>query len=329
VIIAVHEASQVGQARRTASELARSAGMNETGVSRIAIVATEAASNLVKHAGGGVVTIAPFDDGEGRGIELMAFDRGPGIADIGRSMADGFSTAGTPGGGLGAIARQSDRWAIFSRPGLGTAVMARFVIDAAPAHPPRGAVVGAVIAPHPLEQICGDGWRFADTGDGPTFLMADGSGHGEHALRATTVAAETFEVHSGDECVRLVERIHKALAPTRGAAVAVARIDVGEQLVRYVGVGNIAGALISDGEMRRMVSHNGTAGHVAARIREFTYPFTGKPLVVLHSDGLSAKWGLASYPGLAANHPSLIAGVLFRDHRREKDDSSVLVARLA
>jgi hypothetical protein len=76
-----------------------------------------------------------------------------------------------------------------------------------------------------------------------------------------------------------------------------------------------------------MVSHNGTAGHLAPRIREFTYPFTGKPLVILHSDGLSTKWGLADYPGLAASHPSLIAGVLFRDHRRGRDDATVVAVR--
>jgi hypothetical protein len=76
-----------------------------------------------------------------------------------------------------------------------------------------------------------------------------------------------------------------------------------------------------------MVSHNGVAGHVAPRIREFTYPFTGNPLVVLHSDGLSARWDPDHYPGLAASHPSLIAGVLFRDHRRSRDDAAVLASR--
>jgi len=103
---------------------------------------------------------------------------------------------------------------------------------------------------------------------------------------------------------------HRGLAPTRGAALAIARVDTGASLVRFVGIGNITGTLVSDGDARRMASHNGTAGHVAPRIREFTYPFTGKPLVILHSDGLSTRWGLADYPGLAVSHPSLIAGIL-------------------
>jgi hypothetical protein len=125
----------------------------------------------------------------------------------------------------------------------------------------------------------------------------------------------------------LVERIHRALAPTRGAALAVARIDAEAHVVRFVGVGNISGALVNNGDARRMVSHNGTAGHIAPRIREFTYPFADDPVVILHSDGLSAKWDLSDYPGLATSHPSLSAGVLFRDHRRERDDATIAVMR--
>jgi len=111
--------------------------------------------------------------------------------------------------------------------------------------------------------------------------------------------------------------------------VAVARIDAAARLVRFVGVGNI-GALLSDaGKARHMVSHNGTAGHVAPRIREFTYEYGSEPVVILHSDGLTTRWELAAYPGLAAQHPSLIAGVLLRDHRRSRDDASVVAMRAA
>jgi hypothetical protein len=136
---------------------------------------------------------------------------------------------------------------------------------------------------------------------------------------------EAFRGHIGYDCPRLMETLHRALAPTRGAAAAIARIDARQQLVRFVGVGNVAGTIMIDGVVRRMVSHNGIAGHVAPRIREFTYPWLPGATIVLHSDGLSAKWDLSAYPGLVAAHPSLIAGVLFRDHRRPRDDVSVVV----
>ena len=322
----IAEPSQVSEGRRFAVEFARRTGADDAKLARVALVATEMATNLVKHGGGGTLVVDRFDDADGQGIEMMALDRGAGMADVRRCLADGYSTAGSPGTGFGAISRQSDRLAVFSRPGLGTAVMVRWIFEAA-AKRPSGVELGAVSAPYPGETVCGDHWACGAGMAGRTLLVADGSGHGPEAARAAHMAAQIFGEHLDEDCEKLVERMHRGLAPTRGAALAIARIDESRSLIRYVGIGNIAGTLVSDGDVRRMVSHNGIAGHPAARIREFTYPFTGNPLVILHSDGLSAKWGLADYPGLAASHPSLIAGVLFRDHRRGRDDATVVAMR--
>jgi anti-sigma regulatory factor (Ser/Thr protein kinase) len=330
VIVAVAEQSQVGQARRLASEQARKAGLNDEKTGRVALVATELATNLIKHAGQGHLILNRFADMDGAGVELLSLDKGSGIADLNRALSDGCSTSGTLGGGLGAVARQADRFAIFSRPKLGTAVLARFV--AAP--PPRNREqigIGAIVDPYPGERVCGDGWAYAggpgDGIDGGTVLVVDGLGHGEYAARATAVAIETFLANSDRDCVRLVETIHRALAPTRGVALAVARLDCGERVVRFVGIGNIAGSVLVGGRLHHMVSHNGTAGHIAPRIREFAYPFTDEPTLILHSDGMSARWDLDAFPGLRAAHPALIAGILFRDYRRSRDDCSVVVLR--
>jgi anti-sigma regulatory factor (Ser/Thr protein kinase) len=326
VIVAVAEQSQVGQARRIAGERAKREGLNEEEAGCVALIATELATNLLKHAGRGDLVLNRFADADGEGVELLSLDNGPGIRDLNRAMADGYSSAGSLGGGLGAVARKADRFAIFSRPGLGTAVLARFV--AAPPPADRGRIgIGAIVDTYPGEFVCGDSWAYADSPNGGTVLAVDGSGHGEYAARAAAVAIEVFLANSDRDCVRLVETLHRALAPTRGAALAVARLDRTAKAVRFVGVGNIAGALVADGQLRHMVSHNGTAGHVAPRIREFTYPFADKPTLILHSDGMSARWDLGSYPGLAAAHPALIAGVLFRDYRRGRDDCSVVVLR--
>jgi hypothetical protein len=126
-----------------------------------------------------------------------------------------------------------------------------------------------------------------------------------------------------------MERVHRALLPTRGASVAIARIDAAAQQVRFVGIGNISAAVFTGGDTKRMVSNSGIAGHLAPRIREFTYPYAAAPAVMLHSDGLSNRWDLNEYPGLGMAHPSLIAGVLFRDFRRGKDDASVVCMRAA
>jgi len=326
VIIPVAATSQVGEARRAATKAASERGFNEERVGQIALVATEMATNLVKHGGGGMLAISRFDDHDGLGLELLALDRGPGMADFQRCLADGYSTAGSAGQGLGAISRQADRFAIYTRPQLGTVLLARFMANPAGTTPSRWET-GIVMAPYPGELVCGDGWSLRRQPDSADLLLVDGLGHGAQAAVAAETAVRTFCESGVHDCVREMELVHLALGPTRGAAAALARIDMRASLVRFVGVGNIVATMIAGGVAKRLVSHNGTAGHLAPRIREFTYPFVGTPLVILHSDGLGARWDLASYPGLAESPPSIIAGVLFRDFRRDRDDAAVLAVR--
>jgi anti-sigma regulatory factor (Ser/Thr protein kinase) len=321
----VADNSQVSEARRLIEAFARREGVTERRRADIALVVTELSTNLVKHGGGGSILVTPFEDRDGSGLELLAIDKGPGMADVERCVADGYSTAGSPGNGLGAVIRQSDQVRIYSRPERGTAIMARFIMQ--PAKPGSAVQIGAAVAPYPGEIVCGDHWTRSNGTADRTLMLADGAGHGIEAARAGEVATQTFHENVNDPCERLMERMHRALAPTRGAAVAVARIDAAARQVRYVGVGNISGILISNSTTRQMMSYNGTAGHVAPRIREMTYPFSGDPLLIMHSDGLAPRWDLSAYPGLTVQHPSLIAAILLRDFRRDRDDASVVVMR--
>jgi anti-sigma regulatory factor (Ser/Thr protein kinase) len=327
VITAVNDASQVAEARRLVIGYARAAGVTEARIGDVAIVVTELATNLLKHAGSGHILAAQRDDADGIGLALLALDRGSGMADVGRCMDDGYSTAGSPGSGLGAIARLADDLRIYSRPGLGSAIMVGFLQKAVPDR--HRTQLGVALAPYPGEKVCGDNWAFRDGASGRTLMVADGAGHGVEAARAADLAVRTFLEHADASCEEVVDRIHRALMPTRGAAVAVARIDDAVCTVRFAGVGNVCGIVVTAAGARRMVSYNGTAGHLAPRIREFAYDFTGTPLVILHSDGITGRWDLAAYPGLASQHPSLIAGVLLRDHRRARDDAAVVAMRPA
>ncbi|MGH7263328.1 MAG: hypothetical protein ACREMB_00540 [Candidatus Rokuibacteriota bacterium] len=81
------------------------------------------------------------------------------------------------------------------------------------------------------------------------------------------------------------------------------------------------------GDGRHLVSYAGIAGHELRRVKELAYPWPEEALLVLHSDGLGTQWSLSAYPALARRHPTLIAGVLYRDHSRRRDDVSVLVAK--
>src|SRR5262245_43124570 len=99
--ISVAEASQIGEARRPALRVAEESSLPETRCAEVAIVATELATNLVRYAKGGELLVRPMSD-QGGGVEIISVDRGPGMANVGRCLEDGFSTGGTPGNSLGA-----------------------------------------------------------------------------------------------------------------------------------------------------------------------------------------------------------------------------------
>ena len=307
--------------------LARVHGFGEEDAGRVAIVASELATNLIKHGGGGEMLAGAFEDRTGSGIELLALDKGPGMVDVEASSRDGHSTAGSPGNGLGAIQRGSHFSDIYAVPGHGTAILARLAIGQ-PGEKMAMPDYGAVSLPMKGEEACGDAWCRHDLRDGVVLMVADGLGHGPVAAEASHAAIGSFHRSLGGTPTAALTLMHDALRPTRGAAIAIARIDWETREILFGGVGNIAGTIVdANGGIQRMVSHNGTIGHNAKRIRDFTYVLGPNPLVVLASDGLTTSWRLDQYPGLSMRHPTLIAAVLYRDFARGRDDVTVLVAR--
>jgi anti-sigma regulatory factor (Ser/Thr protein kinase) len=328
VAIPVVDESQVGEARRIVAAICRLMNMTETDMSRIAIIVTELATNLVKHGSGGELAIRSIEWGVRLGVELLSLDTGPGIENIPQSMRDGYSTSASPGSGLGAVMRLSSLFDIYSQKGKGAAVMSRFWIDSkSPAFPPRPLSIGAVCLPKKGEVVCGDAWGAEQRGDRIVIIIADGLGHGPDAAVASREAVRLFRKHDALQPAEIVEMVHAGLKKTRGAAVAVAEIDPRQAIVRYVGIGNIAGQIVTTESARSMVSHNGTAGLEARKIQEFTYPWQDNAILIMHSDGLATKWKLEGYPNLINKHPSLIAGVLYRDFKRGTDDVTVVVVK--
>lgn len=318
--VRVADESGVGEARRAARAQARQLALDDVVVEQAAIVAAEAARNAVVHGHGGQVVLTPWPGS--RALEILALDHGPGIRDLRRAMEDGFSTAGSAGQGLGAIARITTALDVYSLPGRGTALLAR--IGGA-----RGdrLAVGAVSVPAPGEAECGDTWAVEEGAGGPAVLVADGLGHGPKAAEAAVAAEAAFRRHAALPVEQLIGELHLALRPTRGAAIAVAQGMAGGQVVRYAGIGNIAAVLHGSPQVRKMVSMPGTAGHEVRSIRAFEYPWPDGSLLVMHSDGIATRWDLAQYPGLSERHPSLVAGVLLRDFGRTRDDATVVVVR--
>jgi anti-sigma regulatory factor (Ser/Thr protein kinase) len=232
--IAVVESTHVAEVRREASEVATSLSFDATTTGRVALVATELASNVLKHGAGGEVLIGSYDDTSGSGIELIALDKGRGIADLQASLRDGHSSAGSAGQGLGAIRRQSQLMEVASWPGVGTAVLARLGAQtASPTALP--AWFGSICVPLRGEQVCGDAVMCAETQAGRTMIVADGLGHGPEAARAALEAIRLFRQHQSRPLPELLEFIHAGLRSTRGAAVAVSRFALDGSKVTFGG----------------------------------------------------------------------------------------------
>ena len=106
-----------------------------------------------------------------------------------------------------------------------------------------------------------------------------------------------------------------------------AQLDLLQNRLDFAGVGNIMASITTGEARRQMVSHNGIVGSNVRRIQEFRHDWSPASLLLLCSDGLGTRWDLAQYPGLDRHHPSVIAGVLYRDFVRGRDDATVLVIR--
>ena len=121
VRIPIGDRTQVGAARRTAAELIGARGFDETQAGKVGLCVTEAATNIIKHAGSGQILLRLLERGGVHGVELLALDRGPGIANFNASLRDGVSTAGSPGTGLGALGRMSENFEVYAPAGRGSA----------------------------------------------------------------------------------------------------------------------------------------------------------------------------------------------------------------
>lgn len=121
--VPVTDESDIAAAARRAREVARAAGFDKVKVSYVTTAASELAANLFFHGGGGVFEARVLTDRPG--LELLAVDHGPGIADIGLAMQDGYSSSGSLGFGLPGVKRLMDEIEIDSQPDRGTTVRAR------------------------------------------------------------------------------------------------------------------------------------------------------------------------------------------------------------
>ncbi|GAA4607524.1 SpoIIE family protein phosphatase [Actinoallomurus liliacearum] len=322
--LSVSDESQVHGAVAATTAAARTAGLDARSTARCELLATELATNLVKHAYGGRLLVTASGHGV---VQLAAVDRGPGIADVPASMADGYTTTSSLGGGLGTCRRVATRFDLYSRPGQGTVVLAR--VGAAAEESADGIEVGGVLTPHPAESVVGDGYGVAWEGDRLTVAVVDGLGHGPRAAEARQATLDLAGRHTVTDVSRLLRELDTGLRTTRGVAAGVAQVDGWGRRLTYGCVGNVTGRLYPPREGRTLLCMPGIlgAGVPTRSHRLDSADWTDPALLVMHTDGINGRWRLEDYPEVDRHHPAILAALIWRDAHRGNDDATVVVIR--
>ncbi|WP_458247508.1 SpoIIE family protein phosphatase [Streptomyces sp. MAI_2237] len=336
--VPVHDSTRLRDARLAVEEAAVAAGLDEGRTAAAALVATELATNLLKHADGGRLLIdvvpppAPVEGGDRtRFVQISALDHGPGIADVPAALDDGFTTARSLGAGLGTCRRLADAFAVHSTPGRGTVALARVGTGAAAAAPTAcGMRAGGVNLPYAGAAYSGDAWTSVGSGDRVTLMLADGLGHGPQAAHASTAAVEALRQSAHLPPAESLGRLDTALRGTRGAAVAVAQVDTAAGTLRFAGLGNASAWLWEDGAWHCLLSRPGIVGvHRPRTLTDQLRRWGGDRVLLLHSDGLPGRRTPPSAPDLLSADPAVMAAVILRDSgsaaRPPRDDTTVAV----
>ena len=310
--------------------MATALGFSELALGRLALVVTELATNLVRHANDGMLLIGMHAASETT-IELIAIDRGPGIQDVESSLSDGVSTAGTSGTGLGAVRRLSSQFIVFSKPGFGSVMVARLtadnsLLDAGHRAGVALAFAGICVAA-PGEVVSGDSWACRSEASRAAIIVADGLGHGPEAAAAADAAVQVFERRPEEGAKDVLESCHLALRSTRGAAIATIEVDADAGTVVFCGAGNISARILSGIEDRSLMSQHGTVGLQIRRVQESRYALPEHALLVVHSDGILTRWNLKEVPELLSCDPIVLAAHLIHNELRGRDDATVVVVR--
>ncbi|MFD7705100.1 SpoIIE family protein phosphatase [Streptomyces caelestis] len=335
--VPVQDPTRVRDVRVAAEEASAEAGLDERRTADAALVATELATNLLKHAQAGEMIVdvvdppVPGEGRPGRVVQITSLDHGPGIADVDGALRDGFSTTRSLGAGLGTCRRLADDFGLHSALGRGTVAVARLgpAAGEGSAGVP-GVRAGGVNVPFAGADFSGDAWAWVGSGDRLTLMLADGLGHGSEAARASTAAVEELRRWARLTPAECLPRLHTALAGTRGAAVAVAQLDTRAGRLRFAGIGNVTARLREGDRWRSLLSRPGIVGmHRPLTMREDEVDWTPESLLILHTDGLPSRWTPAPDTGPPTADPAVTAAVAVRDAgspaRPVRDDTAVAV----
>lgn len=181
---------------------------------------------------------------------------------------------------------------------------------------------------HPMEPS-GDLHVVVSFALGVLVAVLDGLGHGAEAAAAAKAGADIIQRHAGEPVIQIIQRCHEGMLRTRGAVLAIARIDGHESSLTWAGVGNIDASLFREnhrgGEPRvSMMMRGGVVGYQLPPLRAATLPLTRGDMLVLATDGIRSEFSGESPHG---REPQAYAEDTIRRYGKDSDDALVLAVR--
>lgn len=324
--IAILDDASISLAREHVRQLGGDVGFSRDATESVAIAATELVRNQLVHARGGRFAVRSIERGGVHGLELVASDRGPGLADPRRALEGTISTGGGLGSGIASVHRLMDELDFDIRLGEGTCVWARKFAGPVP-YRSEIAILGR---PCEGETESGDDAAFVRQADALTIGVVDGLGHG---ILARDVAAPTVALlrdRAELDPAAILHAVDDLLQHTRGAVMAVAHIDLRLRQIEHAAIGDVRTSTYQPREARRFSSTAGILGAGDQRGRKYLVerkPMHDHEVIVMCSDGLTTRADISNELQLLRRHPIVIAAHLLEHFGRSNDDALVLVTR--
>ncbi|MBK8937308.1 MAG: SpoIIE family protein phosphatase [Polyangiaceae bacterium] len=324
--VRVLDQAAVAEARERTREVGREVGLVGERLERLVSAVSELAGNQLVHGRGGLVAVSPTSRGDVPGVEVIAADRGPGIADPTRALAGAPErSSGSLGVGVSAARRQVDELDVDVRLKEGTCFWARKFASPVARRPE----VGIFGVPCAGERVSGDDAMFARTDAGLVLAVADGLGHGAPAREASCAIIDGLRASpSAHDLVALFLRLDALARETRGAALTVLRVDEATREVECAAVGNVVALLADPSSTQHFGGSSWTVGGKSATpkpVRPERAPGSAGAALVIFSDGCSRS--AVPEPSGLREHPLAIAHAIAKRYGRSNDDVTVLVAR--
>lgn len=185
--------------------------------------------------------------------------------------------------------------------------------------------VGGVSRPYPGESANGDAWTVEWHDRACRITVIDGLGHGPAAALAAQRAVALLRTHPALMPEEALRACHVALHGTRGAVMSIARITVDPPQLMYAGIGNVEAQLYQSGRTQRLVAQRGIVGMTVPTPRSAVYTLERDWLLLVHTDGVSARFTVESVPEVTSPTPTVLATAVLEGWGRDTDDATVVV----